>query len=174
MDGINVRILDPAAAHFTRGQGDALELKIKGGNSDQEVWPRVRVFRSYPLSHKDELLSVRDATRHDLPEIGMISDLREFPAETQEMITAELEKRYFVPLITEVISIKEAGDRLEWDVVTTKGRRRFTVRNAFDNIRSLGDQRLLITDIYNCRYEMTDHRTLPDKLRDILSKYIYI
>ena len=170
MDGTRIRILDPAAAHFSRGQGDLLELKIEGGS----YYPRVRVYRSYPLSHKDEFLSVRDATRHDLPEIGLISDLRQFPAETQEMITSELEKRYFVPLITEVVSIRETRDRLEWDVVTTKGRRRFTVRNPFDNIRSLGAERLLITDIYNCRYEMQDHRVLPNKLKDILSKYIYL
>lgn len=174
MNEIYLRILDPAAAHFSRGPGDILELRIKGEKSDPEVWPRVWVFRSYPLSCKDEFLSVRDASRQDLPEIGLIYSLKEFPAETREMITSELEKRYFVPHITEVVSIKEARDRLEWDVVTTKGRRRFIVRNAFDNVRSFGDERLLITDIYNCRYEMQDHQALSDKLRDILSKYIYL
>jgi hypothetical protein len=174
MNGIHIRILDPAAAHFSRGPGDILELRIGSENSYAEVWPRVWVFRSYPLSHKDEFLSVRDASRLDLPEIGLISSLREFPADMQELITSELEKRYFIPLITEVVSIREARDRLEWDVITTKGRRRFIVRNAFDNIRSLGDERLLITDIYNCRYEMQDRHALSDKLRDVLSKYIYL
>jgi hypothetical protein len=174
MNGIHIRILDPAAAHFSRGPGDVLELRIGSKNSGPEVWPRVWVFRSYPLSHKDDFLSVRDASRHDLPEIGLISNLREFSSETQELITSELEKRYFVPLITEVVSIKEAKDRLEWDVVTTKGRRQFTVRNAFDNIRSFGDEQLMITDIYNCRYEMRDRHALSDKLREVLSKYIYL
>lgn len=134
MDEMHLSTLDPAAAHFSLGSGDVLQLQILGGH----FYPRVRIFRSYPLSRKDEFLSVRDATPQDLPEIGLISDLREFPAETQEMITLELEKRYFVPLITEVVSIKETRDRLEWDVVTTKGRRRFIVRNPFDNIRSIG------------------------------------
>jgi hypothetical protein len=174
MKGVHTRIFDPATVHFSRGPGDVLELRIKGENSDSEVWPRVWVFRSYPLSYKNEFLSVRDASCRDLPEIGLISNLREFPAETQELITSELERRYFMPLITEVVSIKEARDRLEWDVVTTKGRRQFTVRNAFDNIRSLGDERLLITDIYNCRYEMRGRNALSDRLRDILSKYIYL
>jgi hypothetical protein len=174
MNGLHIRILDPASAHFSLGPGGVLELRINGANSGPEVWPRVWVFRSYPLSHKDEFLSVRDASRHDLPEIGLISSLKEFPEETREMITSELEKRYFVPIITEVVSIREARDRLEWDVVTTKGRRRFTVRNAFDNIRSLGDERLMITDTYNCRYEMRDRNALSDKLRDVLSKYIYL
>jgi hypothetical protein len=174
MNKAHMRILDPDSAHFSRGQGDILELRIDGEDSSPEVWPRVWVFRSYPLSGKDEFLSVRDASSHDLPEIGLISNMKEFPEEAREMITAELERRYFVPLITEVVSIKEARDRLEWDVVTTKGRRRFIVKNAFDNIRSLGDERLLITDIHSCRYEMLDRQALSGKLRDVLSKYIYL
>jgi hypothetical protein len=111
MKGIHICILHPASAHFSRGTGDVLELRIKGEKSVSEFWPRVWVFRSYPLSRKDEFLSVRDASRHDLPEIGLISSLREFPPETQEIITSELEKRYFVPLITEVVSIKEASSQ---------------------------------------------------------------
>ena len=147
-----------------------LELRIEGG----QAYPRVWVYRSYPLSHKDEFLSVRDATRHDLPEIGLIRDLGKFPAEARELINAELEKRYFVPLITTIVALREARDRLEWDVETTKGRRQFTVRNPFDNIRSLGKNRLLITDTHNCRYELRDYHALPDRLKNALSKYIYL
>ena len=170
MDHFHIHILDPAAVYFSRGPGDVLELQIHGGQSYARVW----IYRSYPFSHKDELLSVRDATRSDLPEIGLISDLKQFPADAQDLITAELGKRYFVPLITGVVSLKEARDRLEWDVETTKGRRRFTVRNPFDNIRSLDADRLLITDTHNCRYELRDYHSLQDRLKDTLSKYIYL
>lgn len=170
MDSFHIRILDPATTRFSRGPDDSIELRIHGDH----FYPKVWIFRSYPLSHEEEFLSVRDATCQDLPEIGLISDLGQFPAETQEMITSELERRYFVPLITEIISLREARDRLEWDVVTTKGRRRFTVRNPFDNIRSLQDDRLLITDIHSCRYEIRDRHALRNKLKDILSKYIYL
>jgi hypothetical protein len=79
-----------------------------------------------------------------------------------------------VPVISEVVSLKETRDRLEWDVITTKGRRRFTVRSPFDNIRTLDNQRLLITDTHHCRYELRDYHALPDKLKDTLSKYIYL
>jgi hypothetical protein len=169
MDSFHIHILDPTASLFSRGADDSIELRI-----NDQFYPKVWVFRSYPLSNKEQFLSLRDATRQDLPEIGLIYDLKQFPAETQEMIGSELEKRYFVPRITEVVSLKEARDRLEWDVVTTKGRRHFTIRNPFDNIRSLEDGRLLITDTHNCRYEIQDHDALPNKLKDILSKYIYL
>ena len=170
MERFHIHILEPATAVFSRGPGDVLQLKVHGDQFYQRVW----VYRSYPLSHKDEFLSVRDATRQNLPEIGLIPDLKAFPAEAQEMITSELEKRYFLPLINEVVSLREARDRLEWDVNTTKGRRRFIVRNPFDNIRSLGDDRLLITDTDNCRYEILDRHALESKVQDILSKYIYL
>jgi hypothetical protein len=169
MERFEIRILDPSAAVFSRGQDGELQLNIHGDS----FYPRVRVYRSYPLNHKDEYISVRDAARPDLPEIGLITDLRQFPVETQEMIESELERRYFLPRITEVVSLKEARDCLDWDVMTTKGRRRFTVRNPFDNIRSLGNDRLLITDMHHCRYEILDRYSLPNKVKDILSKYIY-
>jgi hypothetical protein len=170
MRNVSMHILDPATAHFSRGPHGALELKVQ----DAQFYPRVRVYRSFPLGHKEEFISVRDASLPDLPEIGLISDLRQFPAETQETITSELAKRYFMPLITGVISLKDVRDRIEWDVITTKGKRRFTVRNPFDNIRPLDDDRLLITDIHNCRYEIRALDALPKAVRDILSKYIYL
>lgn len=170
MERFHIRILEPAAAVFSRGPGEVLQLNVSGDRFYERVW----VYRSYPLSHKDEFLSVRDATRQSIPEIGMIPDLGIFPAEAQEIITEELEKRYFVPLILEVVSLREARDRLEWDVHTTKGRRRFTVRNPFDTIRSLNDDRLLIIDTDNCRYEIPDRHALGNNVQDILSKYIYL
>jgi hypothetical protein len=170
MDSFSMHILDPATTYFLRGAEGSIELKIHGGH----FYPRVWIFRSYPLSDKEEFLSVRDATRQDLAEIGLISDPAQFSAEMQEIFRSELERRYFVPLITGVVSLKEARDRLEWDVLTTKGRRRFTVRNPFDNIRSLDDGRLLVTDTDNCRYEITDRYALDYKMQDILSKYIYL
>jgi hypothetical protein len=164
------QILEPETAHFSSSPDGSLQLDIKG----IKFFPRIWIYRSYPLSHKGEFLSVRDATDEDLPEIGVIPDLAQFPEAAQEIILSELQRRYYVPVITNVLSIKEARDHLHWNVVTDKGPREFIVRNPFDRIRTLENNRLLIIDDHNCRYEMENYQMLPEKLKYMLSKYIYL
>ncbi|MEW6571751.1 MAG: DUF1854 domain-containing protein [Nitrospirota bacterium] len=170
MEDLHINILDPGTARFSEGTGGVLQLKIEG----KAFYPRVWIYRSYPLNKSEGLLSVRDASHEDFPEIGLIVDIKEFPADMQQLILAELEKRYFVPVIGRVISIKEVGDRLDWDVETDRGRRQFVVRSPYENIRPLNERRLLITDIYNCRYEMKDYHCLDNKQKGIIGKYIYL
>lgn len=164
------QILEPGTAHFFHSSDGSLQLDIKG----IKFFPRIWIYRSYPLSHKGEFLSVRDATDEDLPEIGVIPDITRFPKDAQEIILSELQRRYYVPVITKVLSIKESRDHLQWNVTTDKGTRKFTVRNPFDKIRTLDNNRLLIIDEHNCRYEMESSQLLPEKLKYLLSKYIYL
>jgi hypothetical protein len=170
LDSFHINFLNPNNAQFSKGQGGVLQLKIKG----KIFYPRVWIYRSYPLSNKSELISVKDASHEDLPEIGVIYDIKQFPKAVQDLLVSELEKRHFMPVITEVITIKEARDHLNWEVITDKGKRNFTVRNPYENIRSIEGKRLLITDIHNCRYELQNYHSLKNKLKDILSKYIYL
>lgn len=169
-DNIQVHILDPETAQFSKGPGGVLQLEIKG----KKFYPRVWIYRSYPLSNELAFLSVRDASREDLPEIGLIRDIKQFSDAMRNLITLELERRYFVPVITEVIFIKEARDYLYWKVITDKGKRQFTVCNPYENIRSFEDNKLFITDIHNCKYEIQDFRSLKNKMKDILARYIYL
>jgi len=170
MDGFRTNFLNPKTATFSRGLGGSLQLKI----GDEIFYPKVWVFRAFPLSGPSGFISIKNADAEDLPEIGLIEDISKFPATAQELIAEELNKRYFVPVITEVLSIKEAGDRLDWEVVTDKGSRLFTVRAPYEHIRSLKNSKLLITDIHNCRYEIQNYNLLSNKIKDILAKYIYI
>jgi hypothetical protein len=162
-------IIDPATAVFSRGPDGSLRVNVSGA-----IFTRVWIYRSYPISHRREFLSVRDANNEDLQEIGIIANLGEFPQAVQDMILSELQRRYFVPVIAEVLSIVEARDRLRWEVVTDKGKRKFTVRNPFDSIRTLENNRLLIIDSHNCRFELENYNSLPDQLKYVLSKYIYL
>jgi hypothetical protein len=170
MDSFRANFLNSKTAKFSKGSSGVLQLEIK----DEIFYPKVWLFRAFPLSGLSGFISVRNADAEDLPEIGLIEDISKFPATMQKLITEELDKRYFVPVITEILSIKEAGDRLDWEVLTDKGNRQFTVRAPYEHIRSLKDNNLLIIDIHNCRYEIRDYNLLSNKIKDILAKYIYI
>ena len=86
------------------------------------------------------------------------------------MIEEELERRYFTPQVTQVDSVDEAFGVVTWEVDTTKGPRRFLVRNLKDSSYTLGRSRVMMTDVDGKRYEFPDARALGPKALLILSK----
>lgn len=157
-DYVDIRYLDPAQARFEQTPGGFVKLTIGA----DEVYPRVAVYRAFPFSYPDRYISVRDLEGN---EIGMIRDLRDFDAETVQLITRELDRRYFTPVISRIESIKEEFGYAYWNVETDAGPRRFTVRDMQVNVVLLGPQHVLIIDVDGNRYEIPDYTKLDAKSR---------
>ena len=85
-------------------------------------------------------------------EIGIVKNINDFPKEQVNLVNEELDRRYFIPQITHVYSIKEKHGRSYWDSETTSGRRNFIVNNPYSDIRILEDGRLLVEDIDGSNY----------------------
>lgn len=171
MEIFNVNFLEPGTTRFRKGPGNVLQLEI----GEKISYPQVRVFQACPLNNRKDFISVRDATNEDLPEVGLIKDLSQFPATIQGLIMEKLEERYFVPVITRIISLEEeGGDRLQWEVETDKGLRKFAVRDPYEHLRSLGNEKLLIIDVDNCRYKITNYALITKKIKEVLSRHVYI
>ena len=167
--GFSTIFLTSSSVKFSKGPGNILQLMT----ADKVFFSRVRVFLSYPLNAPSGLISVRNADDEDLPEIGLIKNIDEFPVETQGLIKEKLEERYFRPVITNVLSLREEGDRLYWEVETDRGKRDFVVHDPYEHIRLVKDGKLLITDIHDCRYEIKKYEVLSKKVKDILSRHFY-
>ena len=118
-------------------------------------------LQGIPLSFGDMYISIRDEKDK---EIGIIRDLAEFPCDQQELIRLELERRYFTPVITSVIKMKEEFGYIYWEVNTDRGMRRFTTRGSHDSILPISEHRLLIMDVGGNRFEIEDFRTLSPKI----------
>ena len=114
-------------------------------------------------TNPNEFLSIREADSKKMgrgKEIGMIRFMKDFPEEQQALFLEELERRYFSPEITKIISVKEKFGYLYWDTETNAGKMTFILNNTFSNIRALEDGRIFIQDMDGNSFQIKD----PSKL----------
>ncbi len=155
---------------FYISQGKLLCLKYKGKDIG-----RVSVKRMFPFEFENEYITVNNEnyTRTDFEnEIGIIRNLNALNPNQREILTNELNKRYFIPEITEVEFIKEEYGNISFKVNTTSGKREFVVTDMGSNIKNLGSNRIMITDVFGNRYYITDISNLDDKALKILEIWI--
>ena len=151
-----VRMLDPGTLHFAATDGGFLALTVSG-REGAEHYVRINAYRTFPLSAADRYLSLRDAGGGEIGILESLADLRPGQA---ALLRAELERRYFTPVIERVRSLKEEFGYSYWLVDTDAGSRRFTVQSGKNNVTVVGDDRLLIVDVDGNRFFLEDYRRL--------------
>ena len=154
--------LTPENAKFTPSKGGMITLTVKGENGE-EFFERVVVLRSFPVTAPDEFLSVREPDTRKKgrgAEVGMIRYLSDFDDETKKLINAELDLRYFTPVIQRILSVKDKFGYSYWEAETTAGKVSFVLNNPFSQIRVLEDSRIYISDMDGNSFVIPD----PTKL----------
>ncbi len=161
---INYITADNAA--FSRTEGGFVSVRF-----GDAFYPRAEFCRAFPFSAPDEYISVREPDeRHR--EIGIIERLSALPEDIREMITEQINLRYFTPKITRVYSVKDANGITEFDCDTDKGRCRFSMRGGSDAVTRLSDTRLIFTDVDGNRFELADVTRLTVKEQKKIDLYI--
>lgn len=163
---LEMRFLTKDNATFARTEGGFLSLKSK----DKE-YARVGVYLTFPLTNPEEFISIREADEK-AKEIGLIQTLTDLPADQQEMIREQIRLRYFMPVITKVLDIKDEYGYAYWHVMTSFGACRFTTQMSGNAVISLSDSRLMVTDIDGNRYEIPDFYQLGVMERKKLDLFI--
>jgi len=159
-----LRFLEAGKLRFFKA-GATLRLTIE----DEACWLKVSILRAYPLSMPGRLLSVRDGGGK---EIGIHSDTGELDAESRKRVEAELERRYMLSVIHRVLAVKERFGTVDWEVETSRGRRRFTTRDLRDNVLRTAAGHYLLTDVENNRYEVPDISTLDPQSQTWLLRHL--
>lgn len=163
---LEMRFLTGENAEFTRTPGGFFALKT----GDKE-YARVGVYLTFPLTNPEEFISIRE-TDEKAKEIGLIESMDKFPREQQEMLREQIKLRYFMPVITKILDVKDEYGYAYWNVVTTFGACRFTTQLSGDVVIHLSDSRLLVTDIDGNRYEIPDFYQLGVMERKKLDLFI--
>ena len=122
----------------------------------------MKVVRLFPFTEPDRYLSVRDPGNKDR-EIGLIENLHDLDAATEEEIKKQLNLYYFTPVSTKVINIKSEYGYAYFHVMTDCGECRFTINMGSNAVVRLSDTRLLITDLDDNRFEIRDVLALTQK-----------
>jgi hypothetical protein len=150
-----LRILDPKEMRVFRVAG-VTRMTVQNDRS----WIKVSVARAFPLSNPNHYLGFLDGAGKD---IGLLHDPSLLDPDSRKVVEEELEKRYFVPIVERVLSIKEEFGTIYWTVETDRGEKEIIVRNLRDNLQELSASRVIITDVDGNRYEFPDVSKLDGK-----------
>lgn len=137
-------------------------------DSDGHRYEGVEPVRAFPLSHPDRFIAFLDARGR---EVCLIEDPADLPPNTRSALDLELAKREFVPILRRVLWTSAETPPAEWEVETDRGLTRFTL-DADDQVRRLGDRRVLITDIRGLRYLVPDTAKLDPRSTRSLERYL--
>jgi hypothetical protein len=149
-DLLELRYITKDNATFKRTEGGFVSLTYKDVTYD-----RVGVYRTFPLTEPDKYISIREADEK-AREIGVVEDITKLSKDTREMLEEQLRLRYFTPIITKIIDIKDEYGFAYFNVITNFGACRFTTHMGGSAVVSLTDDRILINDIDGNRYEIPD------------------
>ena len=138
----------------------------------EPVWQdlgRVYFHRAFPFDLPDKFISVQD---RDSKEYGIIKDIANLDDESRKNALIALDRKYFTPNITKIISVKERFGYSYWVVVTDKGRMNFTLQDTFRSIARISDSRLVISDIDGNRYNILNTDSLDSSSYRKIELYI--
>lgn len=155
--------LDPRNCQFHRHATGMLGVRI----DDQTTCDRVVLRRLFPIRLPTRYISVAD---EEGKELGLIADLDAFEAPVRQMLEDELDYFYCVPRITRVHQIKPEYGFYFWQTTTDRGERSFYVQGRSENVKPQADNRLFVTDIEKCRYEVPNTETLTADCRRRLAQ----
>lgn len=161
-NAFQLRMLDPRRVKVFRVAG-ITRLTLENERS----YTRVSVARAFPLSAPGHYIGFLDASGKD---VGMIYDPEQLDHESRRVVEEELERRYFVPVVERVLSVREEFGTIYWRVETDRGEKEIVVRNLRDNLQELSPTRLIITDIEGNRFEFPDITRVDGKTQNIIMR----
>ena len=154
---LKLRYINKDNAEFKRTDGGFVSVRI-----GEEFYPRVQVVRMFPFSDPQKYISIRTPDEHS-KEIGIIEDMKNVTKETAQMLTEQLNLRYFTPIIKKIVNIKEEYGYAYFEVVTDRGACCFTINMGGHAVVHLSETRILISDIDENRFEIPDIMQLSAK-----------
>ena len=128
----------------------------------------VTPVRAHPISAPDDGLSLIGTDGH---ERAWIPRLAELPAEQQAFINAELAQREFHPQMQRLVAVSTFSTPSQWTVETDKGPLQFLLKSEED-IRRLGEGRLLISSNHGLQLHVPDRWALDRHSRRLLERFL--
>ena len=140
---------------IARNAFEELVVRLPDGTTHTKVQP----VRSFPISETTRYIALLD---EDGNELGIVEDVKKLAPASRDVLTEELQKRYFMPKITKINSLDGQFGVTTWDVETTQGDVEFGIRTRYD-IVTLENGRVLIKDADGNRYEIENYTKLDAK-----------
>lgn len=124
--------------------------------------------RAFPIAAPDQGLALVAA---DGRELCWIETLEELPPATRSLIAEELERREFLPEIGRIVRVSSFATPSTWSVETDRGDASFVLKGEED-IRRVGESRLLIADSHGIQFLIRDVAALDKASRKLLDRFL--
>ena len=134
----------------------------------------IYAVRCMPVQHPWQYISLRflNAEKREM-EVGVVRDLRQWPADAQELIRESVENRYFVHTIQGIKTIDLISGYLAFDAETDLGPMQFMIRWQGDRAHDYGQGGKMLIDTDENRYLIPDIEALPARDRELFQRFIY-
>ena len=148
--------IDAGQARFTKREGNYVDAEFFDGTAAAHLEPR----RLFPLSGLRKYITLLD---DEGKEQGIIRDLDALEPEQRQIIEECLNEYYMIPKIVKVYECYEKDYVLHMIVDTDQGHRQIHIRNRYSDMKLLYDNRVLIRDADDNRYEIPNWLALDKK-----------
>jgi len=128
----------------------------------------VTPVRAHPISAPDEGISLIGADGHELAWIERLSAL---PQPDRGLLEGEFAAREFMPTVRAIREVSTFSTPSQWTVDTERGLARFILKSEED-IRRLGEGRLMITSSHGLQFLVPDRFALDRASKKILERFL--
>lgn len=164
-----IRFLTPDMCRIHLGNLGALHVTVK----NEAIYGGVYAAYAFPVAHPYGYISLIHSAGEKDAEIGIIRDLKEFPAPAAELIRQALARRYFVHTVTAIRKVGWKHGLVQFDVETDKGPVSFYMRWSHDRAVDYGQSGKVIIDLENNRYLIPNLDKLTAWERSEFQRYVY-
>jgi 6-pyruvoyl-tetrahydropterin synthase len=151
------RYLDTDKIRIYRDEDGELKLR---NSRDYTI---KKAMRSFPLTHPWRYIAFLDEKDN---EIGIIENVNELEKASREVLKDELERTYFVPVITKINEIKEEFGIFIWKTETDRGPRTFEVAHR-ERVKKAGNH-FFIKDADGNLYKIDNVENLDEHSKGLI------
>ena len=130
-----------------------VDAEFFNGEKAEGLQPR----RLFPVSGLTRYIALMDEEGETL---CIISNLDDLMPESKEAVNSALNEYYMIPKITKVTSWEKKHGYHVWMAETNHGNVKIEIADSFTNVKRLFDDRVLIKDASDNRYEIPDLKQL--------------
>jgi ABC-type glutathione transport system ATPase component len=142
--------------------------KLRPTISDRS-YLHVVVMPAAPLSHPDRYIVILDG---DGAEVCFLRDPADLEPRSRQVLAEELRARDLTGTIQRIDVVREEMGLTHFAVRTDRGPRGFALRRAEENVRRLGDRRLLLVDLDGNRFTIPDVNALDKRSARLLEQVL--
>src|ERR1043165_2607674 len=134
------------------------------GQTHDNVTP----VRAHPLSAPEEGISLVGTDGHEIAWIDRLGDL---PEAQRTLLRDELDHREVTPTVLKLLAVSTFSTPSQWTVETDRGATEFILKSEED-IRRVGEGRLLIASSHGLHFLVPDRFSLDRHSRKLLERFL--